>query len=636
MDDRKKWQKNTVKYMRERLMYKSRYEMFNGREEKLVTIFGSSQVGKTTLILCLLGISQEAQKKVASILRAGIPKGNPATSTAIMYRSVDSEQFGLGYVENQDSVIDNIQFYEDDEFSKKIREIRTDVENNKGNMNILRIYIPRKYFEKNMEEYINIGILDLPGYGSRIEEERHHVNALIRKYLPISTVTIIACKGNEIQSLKEDIELPTNINWRTLPHKFMIVITNAYALGTEKQFFEQKFSERKQSFRDYIYHTYKESMENILETFSGGDWEVFPIDIGESFECLYEEINDLEDKKELKSTSDSILEDIRKSIQRREGNELKSIIQGLNSFSENWSERRIKELQEELEDCKNEIDIFEKELSINKNEIEKLKEYRDILEEKHRLYGSLNRISIEYIYEAYVKDVNEVIELKSKNGKLKDQNKEVLSLLKNKLIEFIEHEMKILEQSGIEKDNMLTPEMLYSNIESELQVIGEIEKIFYPQSMISWFKQVEVSKCLEKIDKCFYSYRIKLQGYLQLILEKQIKKIEQDEINYILCIENLKERKKRIQKIENDISSNNEIIKKLQKEIESVRQYREEDCKILNDYSEIAQQQFKKQKKELMNSFQRKNISVSEKVQLLFFMGLLEKDYKNIMGMGNF
>ena len=62
-----------------------------------VSLYGKSQVGKTTFLLKLLGIRQEYLTKIHTILRCGSKKGLSATPTAMVYcKSVD-ENFKVYY-----------------------------------------------------------------------------------------------------------------------------------------------------------------------------------------------------------------------------------------------------------------------------------------------------------------------------------------------------------------------------------------------------------------------------------------------------------------------------------------------------------------------------------------------------------
>ena len=69
-----------------------RYE--NTKENHLVMIYGKSQIGKTTLILNMIGLKPDYFNEVYETLRAGVPRGNSSTSTAIIYAKSINEQYG--------------------------------------------------------------------------------------------------------------------------------------------------------------------------------------------------------------------------------------------------------------------------------------------------------------------------------------------------------------------------------------------------------------------------------------------------------------------------------------------------------------------------------------------------------------
>lgn len=72
------------KEVRERLKPKDH------KQEAYVVVFGKTQVGKTTLIMDLMGVSEEAMDRVSNVLRGGRPAGKSATATVMEYkRSVD-------------------------------------------------------------------------------------------------------------------------------------------------------------------------------------------------------------------------------------------------------------------------------------------------------------------------------------------------------------------------------------------------------------------------------------------------------------------------------------------------------------------------------------------------------------------
>ena len=106
-----------------------------------------------------------------------------------------------------------------DGMRQKIQSIRSDVEKNSfSNKAILHIFIPKNYFSSSEKEN-KISILDLPGIESRNIHEKAHVESLMTRYIPISSVCIIACLASDIQSLEKE-EMPNGLDWKKLDTKF--------------------------------------------------------------------------------------------------------------------------------------------------------------------------------------------------------------------------------------------------------------------------------------------------------------------------------------------------------------------------------------------------------------------------------
>lgn len=92
------WQENAFNKIKESLLSVRdnpllRYDTM--RKKYLVVIYGKSQIGKSTLILNMIGIRDKCFPLVYKTLRAKVPKGNSSTSTAIIYSKSDTEDYGL-------------------------------------------------------------------------------------------------------------------------------------------------------------------------------------------------------------------------------------------------------------------------------------------------------------------------------------------------------------------------------------------------------------------------------------------------------------------------------------------------------------------------------------------------------------
>ena len=179
LDDRETWQNNTIEEIKKKVIYKPKSLKNSRVGEKLVAIYGPPLIGKTTLILCLIGIAPEFQKKVYNDIRAGVPRGNSSTSTAIIYHQIDADLYGVKYGESDGC----IELCTDTELQEKIREVRMKVEVDSASKDILHIYIPQKYFSKKVINEAGLNIVDLPGDGRRNIKEKSQVDAMKNKYL---------------------------------------------------------------------------------------------------------------------------------------------------------------------------------------------------------------------------------------------------------------------------------------------------------------------------------------------------------------------------------------------------------------------------------------------------------------------
>ena len=118
------------------------------QESYLVVVYGPAQIGKTSLILKLIGIRDDCFQCVSQTLRTKeITRGNSSTSTAIIYARSDTEQYALT-VEGEPGVFsEKIWFSTEAELEAKLVEVRSRVVTNKESArSVLHIDIPRQIF----------------------------------------------------------------------------------------------------------------------------------------------------------------------------------------------------------------------------------------------------------------------------------------------------------------------------------------------------------------------------------------------------------------------------------------------------------------------------------------------------------
>lgn len=97
LQDKDNWKRDTFQILKKNLLSvkNNRFIQYGGTQEThLVCIYGKSQVGKTTLILNMIGLKdEECKQKVSQVLRGGVEKGNSSTSTAIIYTQSETNDY---------------------------------------------------------------------------------------------------------------------------------------------------------------------------------------------------------------------------------------------------------------------------------------------------------------------------------------------------------------------------------------------------------------------------------------------------------------------------------------------------------------------------------------------------------------
>jgi hypothetical protein len=367
------WQRKTFEMIKSDLISAkdNRFVRYDNTEENhLVMIYGKSQVGKTTLILNMIGLKPDCFSDVYETLRAGVPRGNSSTSTAIIYAKSVNEQYGCALSSLNALSSKDTQYYDKKRMIAHLEKIRQQVENNKVPPNsILFIYIPKNCFiQDSMAD--SISIMDMPGIESRNHKEDIHVQNLMTKYIPISSVCIIACRSNEIQSL-ETLVLPNHLEWKRMEHRFILVITHAYNDGTTKQYFRTTPSERTGNFYDYVVDAYAREIRKILG--AKNRTEVYPVDVGDTLTRLCnEEIKRDSDRKEIIETKDRVLANLRKSIIDHKGERLKSALMDLDVIIKHYGENEIQHIDEEISVLCSKIDNKNNLINRTDRDIEKL------------------------------------------------------------------------------------------------------------------------------------------------------------------------------------------------------------------------------------------------------------------------
>lgn len=202
---------------------------------KRVIVYGPTQVGKTTLIMDLIGIKTDLQKDLEKILRGGALKGTSSTSCAIVYNRWDDNCFGLrlGNIDGEHNT--ELMRFDSDAFRKKIKEINAANRNHAESKadisthDILYYYIPDSFFTEDAPNK-NLQIVDLPGFGERNEQMRRKADEIIRYLSGIVAGAIVVVKSENVQKLETDYK-----SFIDQHHQNHLAIVVSYAIKTSSE-----------------------------------------------------------------------------------------------------------------------------------------------------------------------------------------------------------------------------------------------------------------------------------------------------------------------------------------------------------------------------------------------------------------
>ena len=197
-----------------------------------VVIFGKTQVGKTTLLLDLMGIAAEQMPIISEVMRGGREQGKSATATTMEYRASQGEYWGLTIPgEPAPRLLDS-----DQEMKRALGQLREVMES--GQLvaeSPCVVHIPKRFFDTANSRATNVRILDLPGDNPANEQEQKHVNQMAKTYLPFADLILLVGRGDDLGFLKpEVITLPGIEDWQAMPHRFRIVTTYSYTAQSVK------------------------------------------------------------------------------------------------------------------------------------------------------------------------------------------------------------------------------------------------------------------------------------------------------------------------------------------------------------------------------------------------------------------
>ncbi len=202
-------------------------------DQVTVVVYGSTQVGKTTLILDMLGIAPEHAALVNRVLRGGRTAGHSSTATALRYRRSNDDRWRFGTDTTPRS---------DAEVEQQFRSLRSEVEAGTAVLpDVLDVHIPREYFAQQADALsLDIRLIDLPGLNAANQNEVEHVHRLAQKHVPVADLIVLVGRADDLGFVNpKALRLPELQDWALYPRRFRIVCTYSFHSASVREWFAQ-------------------------------------------------------------------------------------------------------------------------------------------------------------------------------------------------------------------------------------------------------------------------------------------------------------------------------------------------------------------------------------------------------------
>lgn len=627
--DKDTWKKDAFNRIKSELLSvkDNRFVQYGQTSTHLVCVYGKSQVGKTTLILNMIGLKDdECKQSVSEVLRGGVARGNSSTSTAIIYSQSDTELYGINIKTIEGTDIRPIKYYSPEEMKGQLQNIREEVESNSYHKNgILHIYIPQDYFSQNVSND-KIVILDLPGIESRNDKEKAHVQSLMTRYIPLSSVCVITCRADTIQSLENE-ELPKSIDWKKLSHKFIVAITRSYSCGTIKSFFSKPREQRSEGFREFVLKRFKEELAKILG--ANNNTEIFPLDIGDSFDRLStNELRNEEDREEIRQTRDAILRSLQDSIIKHKGESFLSAINDLKRTVDDIDAEKTAKLNEKMQEYNDILAKYQTDMEIWGKKRESYEKTNLEIENEKNELCHLNENLWTDIYFDAISELSQSLKGKIKNC---DNKLDVLKIIDKNLSDEL-RECVIRKAQNLIEANELNIDLSKITRNVREKFLSKYGDLLPPE---------DSNIIVETIKKWFSS---KISSYEAYRYIEEIQTIVQNEI----CDSIIKPSEKKISNEIKELDSNKKNIRELELKISSIKKDIDEvdalknenegemkiveeqikrDQQTLEKYMTYAKECYFSQRDEIIKKI-NSDITPAEKMEYVLFLGVLDKEYK--------
>jgi hypothetical protein len=282
---RLEWADRAYDQFRAALPAEVRDSLSGRRSDSNVALYGRTQVGKTTLLLTLLGVRAERLEQVGTVLRGGRNEGMSATATATVYRASSGEFWTWKVLPGDPAQA--AEKVTEAQLRKRLADVRAEVESgaHRDPRKTVEIGLPAGSF--GTDANFGVRILDLPGVAGSNHRERAHADELLEERISAVDMVLLVGEANKLRFLAPDELKSTALRrWVELTERFGVVLTYTYSDGNVQQWLKAggaagalSLEELRTKLADQL------ATHHDIPVPPGCDW-LYPLEFGKSWERL--------------------------------------------------------------------------------------------------------------------------------------------------------------------------------------------------------------------------------------------------------------------------------------------------------------------------------------------------------------
>ncbi|MEH7255064.1 hypothetical protein V7111_23415 [Neobacillus niacini] len=357
------------------------------KDQVLIGVYGPTQVGKTTLILTMLGIGDKEIGPLSQALRGKREKGNSSTITSFIYKRSEDENFHLVFPDKTRVCCRDLE-----ELETALQTIRKQIESGKVSydkpiiLDIAQQFFTNKQFAEKSKF---ISIIDLPGDDTKEKREEEYVEHILTRYMPLCNVCLVMEISSKIVRLFQ-LERPLVKDWMYYPQNFRVVLTRCLQSTSVKRAIEvgeiTSLAEFKANFRDHLQRNEQEIPNQIYPLEFGDTW----LELKDRNDVVYQQAKGwmdsiflelLNDLTAVKTPENQIMQikNIEHSISKQKNLDLDMMSKEITTIEESQEEyqRVFENLKATVQYLQEEIEFYEAECK-GLDEI-RLEKYRCLL-----------------------------------------------------------------------------------------------------------------------------------------------------------------------------------------------------------------------------------------------------------------